>query len=156
MIKDDNYDEIKESVIETLGWPASGLCLAVIRTLREIDVWVVRWTNSADPREVLTHVDMGLARHPNDVYAAMKRVLKEYNLEFLDWEWYSLPEHEPPFKPQMKWAATLSFRSQHTNWTENDPPPGGYRIRNGWCYEPDDEISGWPAWNIKRNEAPGN
>lgn len=139
MIKDGNYDEIKESVIDTLGWSATGLCLAVIKALQEIDVWVYRWTNNDDPHHVLSHVDVYLVSHPNEVYAAMKSVLKEFNLEYEDWEWAAIqptspmPAHAPA---GAAWAATLSFRSKHTNWTENDPPEGGYRIPNGWQYEP--------------------
>jgi hypothetical protein len=177
MIKDGSYDEIKESILETLGWSVSGLCLAVIKTLREIDCLVFRWTNSDDPHHVVSHVDVYLVRHPDEVYAAMKSVLREYDLEFDDWEWKELKTPDPvnsifssplpgmpgivvaPAPPEVKWIATLSFRSKHVNWTENDPPAGGYRIPNGWQYEPHSPRGGLDSHGFVKdavNEARGN
>jgi hypothetical protein len=174
MIKDGSYDEIKESILETLGWSTTGLCLAVIKTLHEIDCWVYRWTNSDDPHHVVSHVDIYLNKHPDQIYAAMKSVLREYDLEFDDWEWKEL-KVEPPKSslfasnfaavygmplpvtapPDVKWLATLSFRSKHTNWTENDPPAGGYRIPNGWQYEPNSPRGSLAPHGFV-NEARGN
>jgi hypothetical protein len=138
MISDGTYDEIKESIIESLGWSATGLCLAVIRTLHEIDAWVFKWVNTDDPRDVLTHVHMYLAQEPEKFYPAMKSVLREYDLQYEDWEWNritteAVPVHVPD---KCKWTAVLSFRSKHTNWTPNDPPPGGERLAHGWEYHP--------------------
>lgn len=141
MIKSGNYDEIKESVIESLGWSATGLCLAVIRTLQEIDLWVSCWTNNSDPHDVLSHVDVYMQRHPDEVYAAMKSVLRQYSLVFEDWEWSEIKSTDPiptAAPVGVRWVGTLSFRSKHTNWTPNDPPPGGYQISNGWQYQPHD------------------
>lgn len=138
MIRDDGYEEIKESVIDTLGWSATGLCLAVINTLHEIDAWVYKWVNSDDPTDVTTHVHLYLAKEPTVFYPAMKSVLREYNLEYLDWEYGLIvtdpvPVHVPD---RCKWHAILSFKSRHTNWTPNDPPPGGERTAHGWEYHP--------------------
>jgi hypothetical protein len=138
MIQDGTYDEIKESIMEALGWSATGLCLAVIKTLQEIDCWVFKWVNSDDPHDVLTHVHLYLNRHPEQVYAAMKSVLVQYDLEFEDWEWSAIttqavPVHVPD---ECQWTAIISFRSKHTNWTANDPPPGGERLKDGWQYHP--------------------
>lgn len=138
MIQDDGYTEIKESVIDTLGWSATGLCLAVIKTLQEIDVWVFKWVNSDNPTEIQTHVHVYLARHPEVIYPAMKEVLREYRLEFTDWEWaqittQAVPVHVPD---KCAWTATLSFKSRHTNWTPNDPPEGGQKTEHGWEYHP--------------------
>lgn len=139
MIKENGtYDEIKDSVIETLGWTATGLCLEVIKTLHEIDCWVWVWTNNDDPRDVYSHVNMYLSRPPEDIYAALKSVLREYDLEFDQWEHWKLTTEAVPVNvpDQCKWAAILSFRSKHEAWTENDPPPGGQRSTNGWTYNP--------------------
>lgn len=162
MISDGSYDEIKESVMEALGWSTTGLCLAVIKTLQEIDCWVYCWTNNDDPRDVLTHVDLYLSRPPEEVYAAMKNVLHQYNLEFDNWKWSAAEAYDPTKKNKIIepipkhapdnvcWLATLSFRSKHTNWTENDPPPGGERIPNGWRYEPNPPTVGLNLHTISR------
>lgn len=138
MIQDGTYDEIKESVMEVLGWTATGLCLAVTKTLGEIDCWVYKWVNCDDPGSVESHVHLYLSRPPEEVYAAMKSVLREYRLDYTDWEWekittQAVPVHAPD---SAKWTAVLSFRSKHANWTENDPPPGGERTEHGWTYFP--------------------
>jgi hypothetical protein len=130
MISDGSKEEMKESILQTLGWSESGLCLAVIREFEEAGIMVTGWVNSDDPHSVVSHVQLLVVTGDStieDKYVAAKTVLRNFELMFLDWEWV---------RESSGFNVVLSFASKHATWTKNDPPAGGIRIGSGWIYSP--------------------
>ena len=148
MICEDGKDEdFKKSALKTLDWESTGMCLAIIRQIEELGVYMGRWQQITDqPHGIESLIQIYSKDHPEVVYGGIKNVFRHFPVEYVSWEWGYLQRDKSAMQARIRegvpsgqlYYIDFCINSKHSTWTKSDPPRGGQRYDNerGWFYTP--------------------
>lgn len=147
--EDGKSEDFKRSALKTLDWESTGMCLAIIRQIESLGIYVGRWHQVTDkPEQIESLIQMYSKEHPEIVYGAIKNVLRRFPVEFITWEWGALAHDKSAYEAYKRkndgipdgqdYFIDFCIISKYTTWTQPDPPRGGVKLDScrGWFYAP--------------------
>lgn len=145
--EDGKAEDFKRSALKTLDWESTGMCLAIIRQIEDLGLYVGRWQQITDrPEKIESLIQIYSKEHPEVVYGGIKNVLRRFPVEFCDWQWGVISTDKGATSQRtndgvpedQEYYIDFSVTSNHTTWTQSDPPRGGHEFdtRRGWFYAP--------------------